>query len=223
MEINPDTLTDHDKEMIAVAEKGDPNDPGTVTTPEEKQEAPALPEGVESLEDLIAQFNELSTAKEGDSEGDSEESKEGEESAEADDQKDAEENEEPTLSDAEIELREYKAYEEVGGKDNYNAMTEFAKANLSDEQIAIYDSAVNGLDQNVATLAVQGLNAMFKLNQMETFGQEGELTNPSTGGLGVTQGFATQSDMMAAMADKRYQTDETYVNQVMQKMALSNF
>jgi hypothetical protein len=49
------------------------------------------------------------------------------------------------------------------------------------------------------------------------------MTHPSTGGLQTTAGYATQSDMMAAMADKRYQTDESYVNQVMQKMALSSF
>lgn len=220
MELNPDDMTEHDKAMLAVAEKGDPNDPSEVKDAEPST-APELPEGIESVEDLIAAYKDLST-KEPEENAESTEEKTDE--TEEKESEPEEKSEEPEgLSEAEIELRELKAFEMVGGKENYAAMTDFAKANLDEEQIAVFDNAVNGASRSVALLAVQGLSAMHQLHQMQTFGQEGEMTNPSTGGLNVAQGYATRSDMMADMADPRYQTDETFVNQVMQKMALSNF
>lgn len=225
MELNPENLSDHDKEMLKVAEGGDPNDPSETNTGDpstEENTGPELPEGVESVEDLIAKFNELNQT----SDEESTEEEEGEEPSEEDGDDNDEETEEQSneLSDEELEVRELKAYELVGGKEKYAEMVEFAKGNLSEEHLDIYENAVmHSQDRNVALLAVKGLNAMYKLNQIEAFGQEGEMTDPSTGGLNVLTGYSTQSEMMAAMADPRYQTDPTYVAQVEQKIAQTNF
>lgn len=216
MKINPEELTEHDKAMIEVAEKGDPNDPSEVKPTEEGAKAPELPEGVESIEDLIAKYNALNKPKEPSADGE-------EQSAEEESVEEETAEEEEGLSDVEIELRELKAYEAVGGKENYSAMVEYAKANLTEAQISVYDAAVNGADRSTALLAVQGLNAMYKLHQMETYGQEGQMTSPASGGLNVVQGYATMSDMMKDMSDPRYQTDPTFVANVERKLALSTF
>lgn len=221
MELDEQTLTEHDKEMIKVAEGGDPNDPSEVNLPSEEGDKDFdLPEGFESVEDMVKWYNDLDADEEGEESDEDEGTEEGDEE-DADDQDDADEDE--GLSEAEAELRELKAYQAVGGAEKYAEMVDYAKQNLTPEQIGIYDQAVNGVDSNVAMLAVQGLQAMHQLNQMQNFGQEGEMTHPASGGLNVAQGYETRSDMMADMADPRYQTDESFVNRVMQKMAISNF
>ncbi|WP_432473725.1 hypothetical protein [Amphritea sp. HPY] len=232
-ELNPDQLSDHDKQMLAVAEGGDPNDPSEVNLPsEQNKEAEGdkekdtksdfeLPEGFESYEELIEAAKKSREAEADADDKDKETDGTGEGDENADDQKNAEEEE--GLTEAEAELREMKVYQEVGSKEEYGKMIQFAEQSLTPEQAEIYDAAVNGADSNVAMFAVQGLKALFELNEMKNFGQEGQMTQAASGGLGVTQGYTTQSEMMADMADPRYTTDERFNAQVAQKLALTNF
>ena len=57
--------------------------------------------------------------------------------------------------------RSNNAYAEVGGKDNYNAMQEWGKENLSDAEKKVFTSDVNGSPQ-ASTIAIQWLNAKYQ-------------------------------------------------------------
>lgn len=230
--LNPDELSEHEKDMIKVAEAGDPNDPSEVKLPsdagsddkkpeDDKKDADdeikfELPEGFESFEALVeAAKRGTADADEGDA-GDS-----GDKDGEGNDADGNTPNEPETLSTEGTELRELKVYQEVGGEETYDKMAEFARDTLSKEEIDVYNEATKGMDESVAMLAVRGLNAMYKMSQIATFGQEGEMTHGGAGAL--AQGYETQSDMMKDMADPRYQSDSTFNAQVMKKVALSNF
>lgn len=220
-EMKEEQLTDHDREMLRVAEQGDPNDPSeqkpapeteTEGNPDEgEKEDFELPEGFESFEELVEAAKKGREAK---PDGEGEEDAESEEGSE--------EQTEEGLSEAESELRELKVYEAVGGRENYGKMIEFARDNLTDDQAAVYDAAVNGKDGEIAMFATQALSAMYELHNLKTFGQEGEVTMPSAAS-GGSQGYSNYSEMMADMSDPRYQSDPMFNQQVVERIARSSF
>lgn len=223
-------LSDHDKQMLAVAENGHPLDPSenlSQAQAETPTEAPSadkpstsfeLPEGFESYEALVEAATKARAT-------DAEKTDEVTETPEATEETETTEEAEDVMSDAERELREIKVYEAVGGKEKYAAMAKYAADNLSEAELDVYNAAVNGKDPSIAMFATRALKAMHSQYMAETHGTQGQMTLPdgNTSVPASSRPFANQSEMMAAMADPRYQYDAVYNAQVGQRVALSNF
>ena len=104
----------------------------------------------------------------------------------------------------------------VGGDEAYEAMIEWAKSNLTDEEIDAYDEAVNSYDTGKAKAAVQGLNARMQL-------AEGAPPQRQLNGRGTSSDvYESQAQIEADMNDPRYASDEAFRQKVYAKMARSN-
>lgn len=112
---------------------------------------------------------------------------------------------------------ENSAYELVGGRDEYQSMTQWAAANLPESKIDAFNRAVNSGDTNLVQMAVQGLNAQYR----SEVGRDPSLIKGETSGNsgGVFQSVA---QLTAAMKDPRYTNDPAYREEVGRKLARSN-
>ena len=108
---------------------------------------------------------------------------------------------------------------QVGGKDNYSAMVDWAKQNYSAEQIQAYDASVNSSNMNTALLAAKGLMSDYQ---------------GSTGSVGKTYGgqspsgevhgdtFRSNAEVVSAMRDSRYENDLAYRQDILDKLDRSD-
>lgn len=117
------------------------------------------------------------------------------------------------------EVRE-AAFEVAGGEDEYKAMLDWAGKNLPDKEIEAFDAAVRGLDAGAVKQAVSGLYEKYAGSVGRD--PEREVTGDADTGTGGA-GFATQSDMTAAINDPRYGTDPAYTRQVRERIVATNF
>jgi len=104
----------------------------------------------------------------------------------------------------------------VGGESKYNEMLGWASQNLSEQDIGMYDSVMELGNPAAAKFAVEAL--AYRYN--ESNGVEGDLVqgkSPSIGGI-----FRSQSEVVQAMSDPRYDNDPAYRHDVMQKLERSN-
>lgn len=104
-----------------------------------------------------------------------------------------------------------------GGADKYSEMVEWAKVNLSEADIAAYNTAVNTSDRAVAKLAVAGLGVRFAA----AVGSEPVL---SGGRVAASAGdsFASLQEMKVAMGSYEYKTDPAFRAKVAEKLARSS-
>ncbi len=105
----------------------------------------------------------------------------------------------------------------IGGRGNYEAMTEWAKENLTDTDIDAYDDVVTNGSVEQAKMAVQGMYARF----VGGGGQAPNLTQGSTSGDSVKP-FNSAAQVTEAMSDKRYSTDPAYRANVEKRLQVSN-
>ena len=104
----------------------------------------------------------------------------------------------------------------VGGEEQYNEMLGWAGQNLTEQEIEAYDSIMDKGDPAAAYWAVQALSYRYR----DANGVEGELVQgkpPSPGGT-----FRSQSEVVQAMSDPRYDSDPAYRQDVMRKLERSN-
>ena len=139
----------------------------------------------------------------------------GEESDEEYDDSDENDSDEP-----EGQLTEDQAeqlHEMVGGEKAYQSMLEWAGQNFSQEEIDMYDSVMDSGNANSIYFAVQALaNTYF-----DNVGSEGELLT----GRGASESnaiFRSQSELVQAMNDPRYDNDPAYRSDVMTKLENSD-
>ena len=107
--------------------------------------------------------------------------------------------------------------ESVGGEETYQEMISWAANNLSDEYIQGFDNLVESGNGPAIQMAVAGLQQLFEANM----GKEGTMLQ----GKAPTQGgsvFRSQAELVAAMADPRYDTDPAYRQDVVDKLERSN-
>ena len=57
---------------------------------------------------------------------------------------------------------QYQAFEQVGGQEAYNDMTDWASNNLPESTIDAFNDAVNSGNSETASLAIQGLQAQYR-------------------------------------------------------------
>jgi hypothetical protein len=115
---------------------------------------------------------------------------------------------------AQSQLTAQTVYSMVGGQEQYAAMTAWAKANLSAEEVNAYNNAVSNGDDGQRKMAIAGLQARYNGTR------EGDLLS----GKGTTHsvaGFASWGDVQTAMRDKRYGKDASYTAEVQSRLAAS--
>ena len=105
----------------------------------------------------------------------------------------------------------------AGGDEGYEAMTGWAKENLTDAEIEAYNSAVNSGNMETTKLAVTGLKARYDANE----GSEPKLLSGKATGTGE-KGFESWAQVTEAMKDARYEKDPAYQAEVQNKIANSN-
>ena len=111
-----------------------------------------------------------------------------------------------------------EAYSLTDGKEGYEAMSGWAKANLSAEELSNYNTQVNSPNSKVREMAIRGLHSQFSADSGE--GKplvHGGSTTSTTGGYG------SRAQMIAAMQDSKYQSDPAYRAEVEAKLARSSF
>jgi len=105
----------------------------------------------------------------------------------------------------------------TGGKENYQAMSEYAKANLSPEALQSYNTAVNSPDQTTRELAIRGLYAQYTGDS-----GSGQQLVMGKGSATKGSGYESRAQMLADMQKPEYQTDSAFRAQVAAKLAVSN-
>lgn len=143
-----------------------------------------------------------------------------EEEPEADEPDEEPEEEEEQEEATEGQLTEDQAqqlYTMVGGEKAYQSMLEWASQTLSKEEIEMYDSVMGDGNANSIYFAVQALANKYT----EAVGSEGQLLT----GRGAAESnavFRSQSELVQAMNDPRYDNDPAYRSDVMAKLENSD-
>ena len=106
----------------------------------------------------------------------------------------------------------------IGGQENYDAMVQWASANLPSEEIDSYDEIVATGGTNAAKMAVKGLYARY---MSEGGGSSVNIAKGATSGASL-QPFRSMSQVTDAMKTKQYQQDPAYRKEVEQRIAISN-
>lgn len=123
---------------------------------------------------------------------------------------------------AQQQLRMGQIEEAAGGKDEYKAMLEWGNNNLSDDDVAAFNDA---LDAAVLRGEYRNLNVIVKGIKAQMQGTEpryvkAKNTNTASNG---AKPFANRSEMVKAMSDPRYASDPGYNAQVVARLAVSDF
>ena len=105
----------------------------------------------------------------------------------------------------------------VGGPDNYGKMLGWAKENLSDNEIGMYDEIMGRGDPLSCFFAVQALSGRM----MNEVGYDGEMLTGKPAAQKST-GFRSQAEVVRAMQDPRYDEDPAYRQDVFDQLERSN-
>ena len=107
--------------------------------------------------------------------------------------------------------------ESVGGMNEYQTMIQWASGNLSEQEINLYDAAMDRGDPLTMFFAAQALNSRYQ----DAVGYDGEmLTGSAPRNTGDV--FRSQAELVAAMSDPRYDKDPAYRQDIADKLAVSN-
>ncbi len=118
------------------------------------------------------------------------------------------------LTDEDVEALQ----EMAGGEQAYGEMLEWAQNNFSEEEIDLFDAVIDGGDPAACFFAVQALMGRFSDSQ----GYDGELLTGGESAPTSTNSFRSQAELVAAMADPRYDTDPAYRDDVLMKLENSD-
>lgn len=109
---------------------------------------------------------------------------------------------------------EQRMFEVAGGKEQFNALIAWGQQNLPEADKARYEQMLNGPD---AATAIEILKTRMGASR------DPSLVNVNAPQAPAAVGFRDQSEMIAAMADPRYQSSDAYRRDVEQKVRLSRF
>lgn len=119
----------------------------------------------------------------------------------------------PQATSADIE----QIQESVGGSIEYTNMIQWASQNLSEQEVAMYDSVMDRGDPIAMFFAAQALNARYQ----DAVGYDGEMLTGTTP-RNSSDVFRSQAELVAAMSDPRYDKDPAYRADVADKLERSN-
>ena len=111
-----------------------------------------------------------------------------------------------------------EAYSLTDGKEGYEAMSQWAKANLSAEELSNYNTQVNSPNSKIREQAIRGLHSQFSADS-----GDGKPLVHGGSATGNTGGYSSRAQMIAAMQDSKYQSDPAYRAEVESKIARSSF
>ncbi len=114
-----------------------------------------------------------------------------------------------------VEQARQSIFAEVGGQETYEAMLEWAKDNLSEDDIAAYDSAIAAGDVNTAKMVAKGLHAQFT-------GANPKLSSGKASPAAGTTGYASWQQVSADMKKPEYQRDPAFRQRVQDRLSVSN-
>ena len=105
----------------------------------------------------------------------------------------------------------------VGGEKQYTNIVSWAANNLPEKQVLAYDNLVQSGNVEAINLALKGLKAEYD----DAFGNEGRTLQGRSprNSDGI---FKSQAELIRAMADPRYESDEAYRDEVMEKLNASD-
>jgi len=105
----------------------------------------------------------------------------------------------------------------VGGPQEYKNMVNWAGNNLTEEEVGMFDQAINRGDPLSCFFAVRALQYRYE----DATGRSGEMV---TGTAPTQKGdtFRSQAEVVKAMSDDRYDKDPAYRNDIMKKLERSN-
>ena len=105
----------------------------------------------------------------------------------------------------------------VGGEKQYTNIVSWAANNLPEKQVLAYDNLVASGNVEAINLALKGLKAEYD----DAFGNEGRnlqgRSPRNSDGI-----FKSQAELISAMNDPRYETDEAYRDEVIDKLNASD-
>lgn len=122
---------------------------------------------------------------------------------------DSEDSNSDLLTDAQAE----ELYKMVGGEKEYRNMIDWAGESLSQDEIEMYDAVMATGNANSIYWAVQALNNKYT----DAVGSEGPLLT-GRGSAESNVAFRSQSELVQAMSDPRYDNDPAYRADVMAKL-----
>ena len=105
----------------------------------------------------------------------------------------------------------------AGGEANYTRVVEWAASNLSEKQIDAFDSVVDSGTPAAIGIAFQGLQSAYN----EANGYEGRMLQGRAAS-SAGEAFRSQAELVSAMGDPRYDTDEAYRDDVLRKLDASD-
>jgi Phage T7 capsid assembly protein len=104
---------------------------------------------------------------------------------------------------------------DIGGKENFDALSKWAASNLSQDELDAYNAMVMGGNLQQARMAVKGLYAQYLSGNSEP-----SLLGGNTGRYSG-DGFRSTAEVIQAMKDPRYQNDEAYRKDVQNRLSVS--
>jgi hypothetical protein len=107
--------------------------------------------------------------------------------------------------------------ESVGGMNEYQTMIQWASGNLSEQEINLYDAAMDRGDPLTMFFAAQALHSRY----LDATGYDGEMLTGSAP-RNASNAFRSQAELIAAMSDPRYDKDPAYRQDIADKLAISN-
>jgi hypothetical protein len=115
------------------------------------------------------------------------------------------------------EQQAQELFKMVGGEKAYKSMIEWAGQNFSKQEVEMYDSVMGKGDPNSIFFAVQALFNRYS----EATGSDGQLLTGRSASKD-SNGFRSQSELVAAMSDPRYDRDPAYRRDVMTRLENSD-
>ena len=111
-----------------------------------------------------------------------------------------------------------QAYQITEGADGYAAMSDWAKSNLSAEDLKSYNTAVNSTNQSTREIAIRGLWGKYSADS----GSGKDLIHGKASDAKVG-GYKSRQQMIDAMKDPRYLNDPAYRAEVEAKVVAASF
>lgn len=117
-----------------------------------------------------------------------------------------------------VEQARESIYGEVGGKDSYDSMLDWARESLPENEIAAYDAAITSSDMNTAKMVAKGLYAQFNA----AGGKMPTLARGSAAAAGGSEGYQSWQQVSADMQNPKYRNDPAFRDEVTRRLSVSN-
>ena len=118
----------------------------------------------------------------------------------------------PDLTDAEMN----SVYNSAGGEAEYNRLTAWAADNVPESKLNAFNDIIDRGNATAIQIAVAGLRSEYEAQE----GYEGRMLQGRAAA--PTSGFRSQSEVVQAMSDPRYDSDPAYRQDVYDKLERSN-